>query len=146
MGPIAREDLYDKLGEQLKKMPTSWKVVWKSNGYKPLFPITVIEASPKEPFDEELFGPIFPLFKADSEQHAIELANATAYGLSASVYSSSRGEEVINQINSGMGFVNATAKSQANYPTGGIKRSGFGRESGVDGLRNFANVKTVYIN
>jgi succinate-semialdehyde dehydrogenase/glutarate-semialdehyde dehydrogenase len=74
------------------------------------------------------------------------LANSTEYGLGASVYSKERGEEVINRISSGMGFINSIVKSHALFPSGGVGKSGFGRECSVDGLRNFANIRTIYVN
>ena len=62
------------------------------------------------------------------------------------MYSRTRGEEVIDQVRSGMGFVNSFVKSDYNYPTGGVGKSGYGRECGVEGLRSFANIKTHYVN
>ena len=93
-----------------------------------------------------MFGPVYQLFKANDDQHAIKLANSGTYGLAASVYSASRGEEVLDQIRSGMGFVNTVPFSDISFPTGGVYRSGYGRECGVDGFRQFANIKTHYVN
>jgi acyl-CoA reductase-like NAD-dependent aldehyde dehydrogenase len=77
---------------------------------KPFFPITVIEGS-NEVWDEELFGPVYKLYRADNEEHAIKLANGGTYGLGGSVFSASRGEEVLDQIRCGIGFVNEIPKS-----------------------------------
>ncbi len=62
------------------------------------------------------------------------------------MYSRSRGEEVVDQIRSGMAFVNAIVKSDYCYPSGGVGKSGYGRECSTEGLRSFANVKTHYVN
>ena len=127
MGPLARDDLHDNLTNQLKHLPKSYKIVFqRTEMKKPFFPITVIEGS-DETWDEELFGPVFQLFRADSEAHAIKLANSGTYGLGGSVFSASRGEEVLDQIRCGIGFVNEIPKSETPFPSGGVARSGFGR-------------------
>lgn len=146
IGPLARDDLYTNLESQLASLPKSWKLSWQREDIKrPFFPLTVYDAS-DEVFDEELFGPIFPLFKAKNEEHAVELANSGTYGLGASVYSKTRGEDVVERIRAGMGFVNTFTKSDYSFPTGGIGRSGYGRECGVEGARSFANVRVQYVN
>ena len=92
MGPLAREDLYDILEQQLKALPKSSKIIFQREDMKkPLFPITVIERT-NEVWDEELFGPVFQLFRADNFDEALEIANHGNYGLSSSVFSASRGE------------------------------------------------------
>jgi len=113
---------------------------------KPFFPITVIEGS-DEPWDEELFGPCFQLFRAEDEEHALKLANMGNYGLGSSVWSqSAKGEEFSDKIRSGIGFVNSVPASDYSYPTGGVANSGFGRECGSEGYRQFANIKTHFVN
>jgi len=113
MGPLARDDLWDGLAKQLKDIPKSWKVVYKSDCKKPFFPITVYEGDPDNPYNEELFGPVFKLFKARDEKHAIEIANQGSYGFSASIYTKDRdrGEEILSEVRSGMNFINEVAKS-----------------------------------
>lgn len=93
---------------------------------KPFFPITVIEGS-DETWDEELFGPVFQLFRANNEAHAIKLANSGTFGLGGSVISASRGEQVLDQIRCGIGFVNGIPASDTTFPSGGVGKSGFGR-------------------
>ena len=66
--------------------------------------------------------------------------------MGASVYSQGRGEEVIDQIRCGMGFVNEVVKSDTTFPSGGVGRSGYGRECGNEGYKQFANVKVHYVN
>jgi succinate-semialdehyde dehydrogenase / glutarate-semialdehyde dehydrogenase len=131
MGPLARDDLHDNLTRQLKDLPKSYKITWqRTEMTKPFFPITVIEGS-DEPWDEELFGPIFQLFRIENDEHAIKIANSGTYGLGGSVFSATRGEEVIDRVRCGLGFVNDIPKSEPTFPSGGVARSGFGRECGV---------------
>lgn len=90
---------------------------------------------------------MFQLFRAKTEAHAVEIANQGHYGLGACCYGpDERAEQVIKEVRSGMAFVNSVTKSDATFPTGGVARSGFGREGGDEGYRQFANIRTVYIN
>ena len=147
MGPIARDDLCDGLHKQLERMPASYsKVYQREDMKKPFFPITVIEGSDTEVWDEEIFGPVYQLFKAKDDQHAITLANTGTYGLGGSVFSAKRGEEVLDQIRCGLGFVNIIPTSDVSFPSGGVGRSGYGREGGNEGIRQFANIKTHFVN
>ena len=127
IGPLAREDIYNDLQEHIKNMPSSWKVIWeRQNVQRPFFPITVIEGTDEE-YDHEMFGPVFSLFKAENEDHAIKLANAGNYGLAASVWSEKKGEEVIDKIRCGMSFVNECPTSELTFPCGGVGKSGYGK-------------------
>lgn len=145
MGPLARQDLADNLNQQLKSLPKSYKITWQRTEMKaPFFPITVIEGS-DEPWDEELFGPVFQLFRIEDDAHAIRLANSGSYGLGGSVFSAARGEQVIDQVRCGLGFVNDIPKSEPPFPSGGVVRSGFGRECGSEGYKQFANIKTHWV-
>jgi succinate-semialdehyde dehydrogenase/glutarate-semialdehyde dehydrogenase len=96
---------------------------------------------------EELFGPVAPVFRAGSATEALDLANATDFGLGASVWT--RDEELVTLfvegLQAGSVFVNGMVASDPRLPFGGIKRSGYGRELGVFGLREFLNIKTVWI-
>lgn len=146
MGPLARDDLIDNLYYQLSHLPKSYKTIYQRlEMQKPFFPITVIEGS-EEVWDEECFGPVFKLFKADTEHHAIKLANTGSFGLGGTVISESKGEKVMDKIRCGIGFVNGIPNSDPRYPTGGVHRSGYGRECGLEGYREFANAKTYYVN
>jgi succinate-semialdehyde dehydrogenase/glutarate-semialdehyde dehydrogenase len=113
------------------------------------YPATVLAAvTPGMPaFDEETFGPVAAVVRARDEVEAIELANASAYGLGASVWTADpkRGERVARELEAGSVFVNGAVKSDPRLPFGGVKRSGYGRELSEYGLREFVNIKTVWV-
>ena len=99
-------------------------------------------------FDEELFGPVAALIKAKDEDDAIELANKSIFGLGAAVFTEElkRGELIAKEkLNAGCCFVNDFVKSDPRLPFGGIKESGYGRELSPFGIKEFVNIKTVYI-
>ena len=99
-------------------------------------------------FDEELFGPVAALIKAKDEDDAIELANKSIFGLGAAVFTKDvkRGEQIAKEkLNAGCCFVNDFVKSDPRLPFGGIKESGYGRELSPIGIKEFVNIKTVYI-
>ncbi|MEO5743649.1 MAG: aldehyde dehydrogenase family protein [Terracoccus sp.] len=96
-------------------------------------------------FAEELFGPVAMVFKADSEQAAIDLANQTPYGLGSYVFTTDpdQAQRVADQLDVGMVFVNGVSADGAELPFGGVKRSGFGRELGRYGIEEFVNKKLI---
>ena len=100
-------------------------------------------------FDEEIFGPVFAVIKAKNENHAIDLANDSPFGLGAAVFTKNikKGREIAkNRLNAGLCFVNDFVKSDPRLPFGGIKQSGYGRELSIYGLMEFVNIKTVVLN
>ncbi|MFN6168156.1 MAG: aldehyde dehydrogenase family protein, partial [Pseudanabaena sp.] len=99
------------------------------------------------PYQEEFFGPVASVFRVQNLDEAIALANSTSFGLGASFWSNDPQEieQAIEQIESGAVFVNGMVKSDPRVPFGGIKRSGFGRELGIEGIREFVNIKTIWI-
>jgi succinate-semialdehyde dehydrogenase/glutarate-semialdehyde dehydrogenase len=94
-----------------------------------------------------LFGPVISFYTFTEINEAIALANATSYGLGASIWSKDimQAKQIANNIESGMIYINQIVKSDARFPFGGIKKSGFGRELGEFGLREFCNVKTIWV-
>src|SRR5206468_7844331 len=98
-------------------------------------------------FDRETFGPVAALVAARGASHAVALANQSRYGLGASLWTGDvgRAEALVTEIQAGLVFVNGIVKSDPRLPFGGIKRSGYGRELAAFGIREFVNVKTVWI-
>jgi len=97
-------------------------------------------------FDEEVFGPVFAIITAGSPEEALELSNTSDFGLGMQVFTSSEdlAELFINGAVEGSVFINGLVKSDPRLPFGGVKRSGFGRELSVEGIREFVNIKTVW--
>ncbi len=153
MGPLAREDLLSNLERQVqdsisqgaRRVVGGGRLQRKGYFYTP----TVLEGvvPGMTAFEEEVFGPVASLVLAKDQDEAIGLANRTSYGLGATVWTQDQGraEEIVRQIESGSVFVNSMVKSDPRLPFGGIKRSGYGRELSVIGLREFTNIKTVWI-
>jgi succinate-semialdehyde dehydrogenase/glutarate-semialdehyde dehydrogenase len=99
-------------------------------------------------FEEEVFGPVASLIAARDEEDAIRLANQSRFGLGAAVFTrdAARGERIAaDRLEAGACFVNAFVRSDPRLPFGGIKESGYGRELAAFGIREFVNVKTVYV-
>ena len=153
VGPQARGDLRDELHAQVKAsveagatLETGGEIPDRDGYYYPPTVLTdVPEACPAA--NEEVFGPVAAVFRVSDEDEAIELANSSRYGLGASVWTEDlgRGEELTRRIDAGMTFVNALVRSDPRLPFGGVKESGYGRELAADGIREFTNKKTVWI-
>ncbi len=98
-------------------------------------------------YDEELFGPVAIVIRVADESQAVRVANGSRFGLGGSVWTrdAARGERVARRLETGMAFVNGLVKSDPRLPFGGVKASGFGRECSYHGIREFTNIKTVWI-
>ena len=96
-------------------------------------------------YKEEFFGPVFNLFKVDSSKEALDLANKSDYGLASTIFTDDldKGEAAAKRLRTGTVFVNDCVTSGSEYPGGGIKGSGFGRECYSDGLLEISNRKTI---
>jgi succinate-semialdehyde dehydrogenase/glutarate-semialdehyde dehydrogenase len=154
VGPQARHDLRDELHDQVERAVAAGAEL-VLGGHVPdgpgaFYPVTLLEnVGPGNPaFDEELFGPVAPLIRADDEEHAIALANDTSFGLGGAVFTedTDRGREIAaHRIRTGCCFVNAKVASDPRLPFGGIGNSGYGRELSELGIRTFVNAKTVAV-
>ena len=99
-------------------------------------------------YDDELFGPVAAIIGARGESDAIRIANDTAFGLGAAVFTRdvARGERIArDELEAGACFVNGFVRSDPRLPFGGVKASGYGRELAMHGIREFVNAKTVYV-
>lgn len=153
IGPQAREDLMEELHGQVERSIDDGATA--TTGGKPLdgdgyfYPPTVLrDVSTDSPAAmEETFGPVAAVMRAADEEEAIELANRTEYGLGGSIWTgdADRGKQLAAEIEAGCVFVNEVVKSDPRLPFGGIGLSGYGRELGRDGIREFANKKTVWV-
>ena len=151
LGPLATAAIRDELGKQVERSVKAGAKLLTGGaalaGPGFFFAPTVLEEVPPEApaACEELFGPVAALFRARDLDHALALANATRFGLGASVFTTDRAEaeRCTAEIDAGMVFVNDMVASDPRFPFGGIKRSGYGRELGVQGLHELVNVKRV---
>jgi succinate-semialdehyde dehydrogenase / glutarate-semialdehyde dehydrogenase len=154
LGPLARLDLRADLQRQVE---ASVRVGARlalggapSPGPGAYYPASVLTDVPRgcPARDDELFGPVAAIIPAGSEAEAIDIANESAYGLGAAVFTRdlARGERIATQeLEAGLCFVNAFVRSDPRLPFGGIKQSGFGRELHAIGIREFVNQKTVWV-
>ncbi|HXV87089.1 MAG TPA: NAD-dependent succinate-semialdehyde dehydrogenase, partial [Gemmatimonadales bacterium] len=152
LGPQARADLRDQLHRQVRRSVKRGArvLLGGTKGRAAFYPPTVLDrVRPGMPaYDQELFGPVAAIIEARSEAHAIQIANHSSFGLGAAVFTRdvARGERIArDHLDAGSCFVNALVKSDPRLPFGGIKESGYGRELAAFGIREFVNVKTVWV-
>lgn len=153
IGPQARRDLRDDLHKQVLDSIAKGATLLLGGEIPPgkgaYYPPTVLaDVKPGMPaYDEELFGPVAAIIKAKDEQDAVRIANDTIFGLGAAVFTKdiARGERVVRELEAGCTFINGLVASDPRLPFGGIKESGYGRELGSYGIKEFVNIKTVYI-
>ncbi len=154
VGPQARHDLRDELHQQvMASVEKGAKVLLGGevpDGPGAFYPPTVLTNVTKgmPAYEEELFGPVASIIAAKDEADAIRIANDTVFGLGAAVFTRdvARGERIATyELEAGSCFVNAFVKSDPRLPFGGIKESGYGRELSHFGIKEFVNIKTVWV-
>ena len=153
VGPLAMQQIVDDIHAQVRASISAGarlllgghRIEGKGYFYEPTVLTNIPTSAPA--YADETFGPVASLFRARDFEEAVRLANGTKFGLGASVWSRDRAEimRFVDQIESGQVFVNAMVASDPRVPFGGVKHSGFGRELGVYGIREFVNVKTIWI-
>ena len=153
LAPLARADLRDALHRQVCETIAAGAIAMTGcaplegpgNFYAPSILDHVLPGMPA--FDDELFGPVAAVIRARGEAEAVQLANRSRYGLGGSVWTSDsqRGERIARQLECGPTFVNGLVKSDPRLPFGGVKASGYGRELSYHGMREFVNVKSIWI-
>jgi succinate-semialdehyde dehydrogenase/glutarate-semialdehyde dehydrogenase len=153
VGPIARDELRQAMHRQVTQTVEQGArcllggEMPEGRGY--FYPVTLlVDVKPgMVAACEETFGPIAVVMKADSESHALELANDTPYGLAASVWTAdtAKAERMAAQIEAGQVAINGIVKTDPRLPSGGIKRSGLGRELGPHGIHEFVNAQQVWV-
>jgi len=153
VGPLARMDLRDDLHKQVTASVTAGATVLLGGTIPPMegayyAPTVLGKVRPgMAVFDEETFGPVAAIVEAKDEEDAVRLANLSPFGLGGAVFSGDRerGESVALKLEAGATFVNALVASDPRLPFGGIKQSGYGRELGSYGIKEFVNAKTVVV-
>jgi succinate-semialdehyde dehydrogenase/glutarate-semialdehyde dehydrogenase len=158
IGPLATAQILKDIEEQVQvsvasgaKMLTGGQKfkaeddLARGNFYEPTVLVDIPKGSPA--YQDEIFGPVASLFRVANIDEAIELANATPFGLGSAAWTNDEAERhrFINEIEAGSVFINGMVASDPRLPFGGVKHSGYGRELGVFGIREFVNIKTVWI-
>ena len=153
VGPLATEQIRQGVDEQVQEMLkmgarllTGGKRLERPGFF--YAPTVLADIPPGSPAQrDEIFGPVASLFRAHDLDDALRIANDTPFGLGSSIWTNDEGEQArfIEEIQAGMAFVNGMVTSDPNLPFGGVKQSGYGRELSEYGIREFQNIKTVWI-
>jgi succinate-semialdehyde dehydrogenase/glutarate-semialdehyde dehydrogenase len=150
IGPLARVDLAEEVEKQVTESVALGAKIALGGNRKDAFyePTILTNVTPDMPvFSQEVFGPAVPVVAFDTFEEAVTLSNSAEFGLGVSIFTEDiEGiKQKISLFDEGAVFINALVKSDPALPFGGVKRSGFGRELAEDGIKEFVNVKTVYI-
>ena len=152
MGPLARKDLREELHDQVERSVQKGAEILlggempKGKGF--FYPATVLEnVQPGQPaYEEEFFGPVASLIKAKDEKDAMRIANDSRFGLGGGIFTKDVDKAVQlakNHFDTGMVFINSSGSNEPSMPFGGVKDSGYGREHGGFGIKEFVNVKAI---
>jgi succinate-semialdehyde dehydrogenase/glutarate-semialdehyde dehydrogenase len=152
VGPLASKQVLDDLERQVGRAREQGATVacggerLQRNGFF-FAPTVLLEAEGTAAWKEETFGPVAAVARARDLDHAIALANDTKFGLGAAAFTEDPEEQerLCAELDAGQVFINGMVKSDPRLPFGGIKASGYGRELSAEGIREFTNVKTVWI-
>src|SRR5690606_4050103 len=153
IAPMARVDLRDALHAQIERSLAMGAILvagGETIGTQGVYyaPTILDRVYPGMPaFDEDLFGPVAAIVRVRNTEEAMQLANQTPFGLGGSVWTRNiaHGEAITRRLLVGAAFVNGIVKSDPRLPFGGIKASGFGRELSYHGIREFVNIKTIWV-
>lgn len=153
IGPLARKDLREELNDQVQQsvmdgaeiLLGGTEIVGPGFYYEPTVLSNVRHGMAA--YQEETFGPVAAIIAAEDDDEAIEIANDSKFGLGASLWTKDRerGEHLAREIEAGCVFINDLVKSDPRLPFGGVKASGYGRELSYHGIREFTNIKTVWV-
>ena len=155
LGPMAREDLRDKIHEQVEESVSNGATILCGGqvpdvtGY--YYPSTVLgDVKPGQPaYSDELFGPVASLIKAKDNEDAMRIANDSRFGLGGGIFSKDEDKAIQlakDHFDTGMININSYGLAHPNMPFGGVKDSGYGREHGGFGIREFVNTKSIMLN
>ncbi|MFN2508908.1 MAG: NAD-dependent succinate-semialdehyde dehydrogenase [Chthoniobacterales bacterium] len=153
IGPLATEEILNGVHEQVRKsVDAGAKVLLGGRRIeRPGFfyaPTVLVDVPPDAPAArEEVFGPVAAFFRVRDAEEAVAVANASEFGLGANAWTNDASEQELfaTELEAGLVFINGMVASDPRLPFGGVKRSGFGRELGAEGIREFVNIKTVVI-
>ncbi len=152
-GPMARKDLVEELTEQVNESLQKGATLLHGTGTgddegRFFHPSVLGNVSPGMPaYNQELFGPVATLFTVENEDEAIKLANDSPFGLGGALWCNDldKAKNIARQIDTGAVIINGMMASHPKTPFGGVKKSGYGRELSVDGIKEFLNIKTIWI-
>jgi succinate-semialdehyde dehydrogenase / glutarate-semialdehyde dehydrogenase len=153
LGPMARldlrEDLHQQVTDSIAQGAQAVLGCEPTPGEGAFYPPSILDrvTAKTRAYHEELFGPVAAVIRATDEEETVHIANDTRFGLGSSIWSrdSEHAEKLAQRIQAGCSFINGMVRSDPRLPFGGTKASGFGRELSYHGIREFTNIKTVWI-